>query len=267
MSAPSPYVHGTSAPEQARLSALNDLLNPPCLRALALRGGERILDVGCGLGQFARALAERAALVVGVERSLEQLRHARAEPAPCVDWRQGEATALPLAPEEWGTFDVAHARFVLEHVSDPLAVVRQMVAAVRPGGRIVLADDDHDVLRLCPEPAGFRPAWQAYVRTYDRLGNDPFVGRRLVELLHAAGAEPRRNDWLFFGSCVGQASFATLLANLHHILVGARDLVLAQHLLPANCYDAALGALQAWGSGPDAAIWYAVCWAEGARPG
>ena len=36
--------------------------------------------------------------------------------------------------DEWGTFDLVHARFLLEHVSDPLAVVRSMARAVRPGG-------------------------------------------------------------------------------------------------------------------------------------
>ena len=49
---------------------------------------------------------------------------------------------------------------------DPLAVVRQMVRAVKPGGRVVLADDDHDLLRLWPEPPGAPymrpPAYMAY---------------------------------------------------------------------------------------------------------
>jgi 2-polyprenyl-3-methyl-5-hydroxy-6-metoxy-1,4-benzoquinol methylase len=47
-----------------------------------------------------------------------------------------------------GHFDVAHARFLLEHVPDPLVIVRTMVRAVRPGGRVILADDDYEGLRL-----------------------------------------------------------------------------------------------------------------------
>jgi ubiquinone/menaquinone biosynthesis C-methylase UbiE len=202
------YIHGSSAEEQGRLAALNDLINQAALREINLQGGERILDVGSGLGQFTRAMARvagPAGRVVGIERDPQQLadaiRRARADGEEgLAELRAGDALALPLRPEEWGTFDVAHCRFLLEHLRDPLAVVRTLVRAVRPGGRVILADDDHDVLRLWPEPPGFGPLWQAYIRTYDRLGNDPYVGRRLIELLHKAGAPPARSNWLFFGA-------------------------------------------------------------------
>jgi SAM-dependent methyltransferase len=274
-SPPAAYLHGTDPDEQGRLSALNDLLNSACLRELALRGGEKVLDVGCGLAQLTRALARSAGpsgRVVGVEASPAQLAEARRQAGRdgednLVELRAGDALGLPLAAGEWGSFDVVHARFLLEHVRDPLGVVRQMVAAARPGGRLVLADDDHDVLRLWPEPPGVGAAWHAYVRTYDRLGNDPYVGRRLVALLHAAGAEPVRCNGVFFGACAGQPAFAPLVANLAGILRGARPAVLGHDLLGADEFDSALAALAAWGLRPDAAFWYALCWAEGRKPG
>jgi ubiquinone/menaquinone biosynthesis C-methylase UbiE len=130
------YLHGTAPAEQDRLSRLNDLLNELSLREMALRAGEKSLDVGSGLGQLTHGMARQVggALVVGVERSEAQLAEARrlaAETgeAGAVEFRQGDATHLPLRDEEWGTFDVAHARFVLEHVTDPLAVVREMTAS------------------------------------------------------------------------------------------------------------------------------------------
>jgi SAM-dependent methyltransferase len=269
----SSYIHGTSAVEQARLSQLNDLINEASLRELALKGGERILDVGSGLGQFTRAMARAArpgGRVVGVERDLQQLaeaiRQARAAgDGQQVDLREGDALALPLRPEEWGTFDVAHARFVLEHVRDPLGVVREMIRAVRPGGRIVLEDDDHDVIQLWPEPPGFNLVWPAYIRTYDRLGNDAYVGRRLVALLHEAGAQPRRNTWIFFGSCAGHAAFEALALNMIRILEGARETILAQALLDRDYFDAAIAAMYAWMRRSDAALWFSICWAEGVR--
>src|SRR5690242_8219687 len=125
---------------------MNRLLNENSLRELALRGDERVLDVGSGLGQLSRAIARQAGQrgrVIAIERSPEQLAVA-AELAKqdgeerLVEFREGPAERLPLQDDEWGTFDVAHTRFLLEHVPDPLAVVRQMVQAVRPGGRIVL---------------------------------------------------------------------------------------------------------------------------------
>ena len=269
------YIHGTAPEEQRRLSLLNELMNGGSLRELDLRGGERILDLGAGLGQLTRAMARAAGpagRVVGVERSPEQiaeaLRQARARGEEgLADLRRGDALDPPLRPEEWGTFDVAHARFVLEHLPDPLAVVRVMLRAVRPSGRIVLEDDDHDVLRMWPEPPGLRRVWEAYMRTYDRAGNDPIVGRRLVALLHEAGARPRRNTWIFFGGCAGHPSFASLVENLAGILAGARDPILAAGPLEPAVFDAALGDLRAWAARPDAALWFAICWAEGIRPG
>ncbi len=269
--AESSYIHGTAPEEQARLSSLNDLLNRSCLRELSLREGDRVLDVGAGLGQLTRAMARASRrAVVGVERSAEQLaeawRQAQADGEDgLLDLRQGDATELPLSEAERGSFDVAHARFLLEHVRDPLAVVRQMVAATRPGGRIVLADDDHDLMRLHPEPPGFREVFQAFVRGYDRLGNDPFIGRRLPALLQQAGAAPVRITWVFFGACAGEPTFRGFADNLAQVLGGARQLILEVGIEQQQL-EAALAALEAFTRRPDAAIWYAMAWAEGRVP-
>jgi SAM-dependent methyltransferase len=267
------YIHGSGAEEQRRLSRLNDLLNAGSLRELAPRPGERVLDVGCGQGQLARAIARATGVrVVGVERDPAQAARAgtlaaEAGEGELLDVRVGDGADPPLAPSERGRFDVAHARFLLEHVQDPLAVVRAMVQAVRPGGRVVLADDDHDLLRLHPEPPGLRPVWEAFVRTYDRNRTDPYVGRRLPSLLHAAGAAPRRITWVFFGACAGEPDFPGFVENLVQNLLGASDLVAGTGLVDASAVAAAAGALDAFGRRPDAAIWYAMAWAEGVRAG
>src|SRR3989442_13128182 len=54
------YLHGTCPHEQQRLAKLNDILNEASLREIELKGGEKILDVGCGLAQLTRALARKA---------------------------------------------------------------------------------------------------------------------------------------------------------------------------------------------------------------
>jgi SAM-dependent methyltransferase len=204
------YVHGTHSLEQERLSRLNSMLNPASLRAIDLRPGDRVLDVGSGLGQLTRMMARR----VG---------------------RSGQVIAvdLPLGDDEWGGFDVAHTRFVLEHVTDPAAVVRSMVRAVKPGGRIILEDDDHDVLRLSPEAPEVLELWRAYYLTYEHQGKNPYVGRHLVSLLHEAGAQA---EIVNFG-----------LAIERQIEVG-------------------IDAFRTWMHRPDAAMWYTTCWAEGVRP-
>lgn len=266
------YVHGTDPSEQRRLSLLNDLLNATSLEALALRGGECVLDVGSGLGQLTRALARAGARrVVGVERDAEQLASAQRQAGAhsetqSVEFRAGDARKLPLTQDEWGSFDIVHARFVLEHVRDPLEVLRGMVRAARPGGRIVLEDDDHDVLRLWPEPSGVLEAWRAYFTTYEKRGKDPALGRRLIALLHAAGARPIANRCLSFGACAGSPQFSGIVDNFIGVLRGAREEIVSLGLLDNARLQAALESFREWSARPDAALWYTTCWAEGRSP-
>jgi SAM-dependent methyltransferase len=267
------YIHGTSPEEQRRLSLMNDvLLNSAELRELSLRGDEKIIDFGSGLGQFTRAMARAVprGRVVGIERDEKQLNGSRRlaaddGEAELADFRRGDVMQLDLPPSEWGTYDLAHARFVLEHVPDPLRVVHNMVHAVRPGGRIVLADDDHDVLRLWPEPPGVSEMWRAYMRTYDRNGNDPIIGRRLISLLHAAGARPARNTWIFFGGCAGMEAFDVLAANMLGVVKTAKQAILSADLLEESAFDAAVRNYEAWACRPDASLWFSMCWAEGTK--
>jgi len=268
------YIHGTRPEEQQRLSVLNRLLNEASLRQMRVQAGERILDVGSGLGQLTRALARAAGPaghVVGIERDPEQMHEALRQAGAdgedgLVDFRVGDAVNLPLDDDQWGTFDIVHARFLLEHVPDPPAVVGAMIRAARPGGRIVLEDDDHDVLRFFPELPETRRLWEAYFRTYAKFGRDPYVGRRLVAMLHQAGATPSGNTWLFFGSCAGSPNFDAMVANFVGVLEGARESVLAGGELPDSEIEAGIAALKSWSQRPEAALWYATCWAEAHRP-
>ena len=267
------YVHGTHPEEQTRLGILNEILNERELPELGLQGGQRILEMGAGTGICARAMARAVApegRVVAVERSSQQIESARhlareAGEDDLVDLRQGDAYRPPLTREEWGSFDLAHCRFLLEHVPEPLEVVQSLVRAVRPGGRVVLADDDHELLRTWPEPEGFQDLWHAYWRGYETLGNDPLVGRKLVQLLHDAGVQPLRNTQIFFGACAGQRLFPAVVENMAGVLEGARDQVLAAGDVGAERFDAVIAGFRAWGEREDAALWYGVAWAEGVR--
>lgn len=271
MATVSRYVHGTHREEQQRLADLNTLINSLSLTALRPLPGERVLEVGAGLGQFARAVATATGqCVVAVERSPEQLARAlqladEAGDTAAVDWREGDALALPLADAEWGSFDVAHARFLLEHVSDPQAVVAAMAKAVKPGGRVVIEDDDHEMFRPWPEPPHVLNVWRAYIRTYDRLGNDPLVGRRLVQLLAGAGLEPSRIDLLPFGACSGQPAFKPFVSNLIHIFEGARSAILSTGGASVEEFEGALAALAAFAKRGDGAFWYTISWAEAVK--
>ena len=267
------YIHGTDPDEQRRLSKLNDLLNERSLRGMDIHLGDRILDVGCGLGQLTRAMARKAGsdgVVVGIDESRAQIEEAIRQASAAgegnlVEIRLGSAAELPLADDEWGTFDIAHARFLLEHVRYPETVVESMFRAVRPGGRVIVEDDDHDVLRLSPEVEGFEELWRGYIAMYRALGCDPYVGRRLVTLLRHAGAVSTRNDWKFFGGCHGVPLFKELVANFVGIIDGCRDTLVVNTDLDDDALDKGFRAFLDWSKRPDASMWYGTFWAEGAK--
>ena len=181
------YLHGSDPAEQSRLSRLNALLNERCFPKLKLGDGFRILDVGSGLGQLTYRMSEAAGpngFCLGIERDTNQLSVARkSHLAPNLEFRQGDALELPLTSEELESFDFTHARFLLEHLSNPAQAVSEMVKSLKPGGRIFLADDDHQPLTLFPEPLGFQFLWSAYMDSYLEVGNDPYIGRKLTKLL------------------------------------------------------------------------------------
>jgi len=267
------YIHGTDSDERGRLTRLNELINPRALGALALEPGDRVLEVGSGLGLFAHEMAAAVGpegQVLGIERDRSQLALAlqmsveENDFAAAVEFRRGDAAKLPLRPGEWSGFDVAHCRFLLEHVAEPERVVAAMADAVRPGGRVVLEDDDHDLLRLWPPVPGVDRLWQAYVHAYRQRGYDPFIGRRLVALLHEAGLSPVRSDMPPFGACAGDEDFEIYVENLRMVLGGAAEAIQEGGVTEIE-FGHALSALEAWAERPDAALWYVTFWAEGRR--
>lgn len=158
---------------------------------LSLRPGQRLLDVGCGLGTAALALAVELGNdgeVVGIDGSEAMLVEARtrAAGATCtVRFAVGDACALD---EPDGVFDVVRSERMLQWVSDPARAVAEMARVARPGGLVCLADSDWSTLDIDVDD----PELTRRVRStfgVDRA-RQTTIGGRLAAVAAAAGLVP-----------------------------------------------------------------------------
>jgi len=100
--------------------------------------GLRVLDVGCGGGILADAMARKGADVLGIDLSTKALKvaqlHALEAQTESVEYR--EISAEALAAEQPASFDVVTCMEMLEHVPDPSLVVKACATLVKPGGHV-----------------------------------------------------------------------------------------------------------------------------------
>jgi ubiquinone/menaquinone biosynthesis C-methylase UbiE len=114
------------------------------IAAAGVQPGQRVLDVGCGTGYFARLLARAVGpegLVVGIDPSPEMINYAsrKAGPTRNCQFQVGTAEALEFPAEH---FDVVVSSLVMHHLPQDLqvAALQEMRRVLRPGGKLLVAD-------------------------------------------------------------------------------------------------------------------------------
>jgi len=183
-------------PERQQLLA--QVLEPSTRAVLARlprNPGARILDLGCGQGNTTRCLADvlKPAVCIGLEfdATLVDYAQTRVENPPSVRFQQGDATQLPF-PD--ASFDVVFCRYLLIHMTDPLAVVREMMRVVRPGGFAIAYEGDFTIAGNSHPPCA---ALATLHRVWEGLFQNPPAGRRLVHYFRDAGAsEIQAGAWM-----------------------------------------------------------------------
>ncbi|MDI2031067.1 methyltransferase domain-containing protein [Saccharopolyspora sp. TS4A08] len=140
-----------------------------------LRPGVEVLDVGCGPGTITLDFAERVApgRVLGIDNVEDPLTISRAAAAERglgnVEFETADVYRLPHADD---SFDVVHAHQVLQHLTDPVAALREMRRVCRPGGIVAVRDADYGGMRWSPDNPGL-DRWLELYREVARH-NDAF---------------------------------------------------------------------------------------------
>jgi arsenite methyltransferase len=152
-------------------------------RALTLRGGERVLDVGSGPGFLAAEMAAEVGpdgRVVGVDPSESMLAVAQRRGAD-VEFVPGGALELPFGEAE---FDAVVSTQVLEYVPEVAAALAEAGRVLAPGGRLLILDTDWDSIVWHTTD---RPRMERVLHAWNEHLADPYLPRRLPRLLADAG--------------------------------------------------------------------------------
>ena len=169
------------------------------LEAVPLDPGARLLDLGCGPGQYLEKVAatEPSVRMVGADLSLGMLRQARTA-VPSADVLSLDAARLPFADD---SFDVVLANHMLYHVADIEAAVAEVRRVLRPGGLFSAVTNGVDHLveldRLLREQSGddgwLRSAWRFSLengRPFLATAFDDITERRFAGELRVPSVEP-----------------------------------------------------------------------------
>lgn len=141
-----------------------------------------VLDVGCGPGTITVDLARlaRHGTVVGLDRSIavisEAAAHAEQAAVSNVDLAVGDVYSLQYDDD---TFDVVHAHQLLQHLSDPVAALREMRRVCKPAGVVAARDSDYSAFTWWPRVPELDQWLDVYRKVARSNDAEPDAGRRL----------------------------------------------------------------------------------------
>ena len=204
--------------------------------------GMRCVDLGCGGGQVTLEMARLVASggsVTGVDMDEVKLGLAR---KAAMDRGVGNVEFLAGNVSNWDepdAYDVVYSRFLLQHLSEPVELLRRMWAAARTGGRVIVEDADFDGWCCHPPNEGFDFFVRAYAEVIRRRGGDHATGRKLYQYFLQAGI-PAPQVALVQSVCVSGESKELAWSTLD----ATSEAILSQGVATSDELTAALASLR-----------------------
>jgi ubiquinone/menaquinone biosynthesis C-methylase UbiE len=190
------YALGSSQGESARLQRQAEELaadSAVLLDRVGLLAGQSAIDLGCGPRGVLDLLAERVApagRVVGLDsdpaHAAMAAEFAAGRRLGGVEVITADARSTGLPP---GSFDLVHARTLLVNLPAPAEVAAEMTRLARPGGWVACMEPDTEHALCYPPHPAFDRLHDIFTVAFRRNGGDPWIGRRVPELLRRAGLE------------------------------------------------------------------------------
>lgn len=257
------YLHGYTETEQQRLVTQARFLENKIFESLDLSDVRRLLEVGCGTGAECELLLRRfpKLTVTAVDNSQPQLSraqdHLRQFPELEGRYELIHADASNLAGLRQEPFDAAFFCWVLEHVSNPVAILAEVRKVLAPQGRIFLTEVFNHTLCVEPPVRSLDHYWACYNQLQRILGGDPDVGLKLGRHLHDAGFRSIQ-VWpkFFLFDARDPGGRDRMMAYWLELILSARDQLLEQNLLTT---DEVKQLVQDWNSAqqrPDTIFFY-----------
>ena len=185
------YLHGFDRKEQDRLIHQAKFLEPYVYSGIDLEFQKTLLEVGCGVGAQTKILCRRFPdlKITGIDFSHDQLRLARSVLEDelregRVSLQQQDAQKLTIPGPK---FDAAFLCWFLEHVPDPLKVLKRVHKHLKPGAKIYCTEVFNQTLFMEPYSPTYLKYWFQFNDLQWTIKGHPFVGVHLGHLLKESG--------------------------------------------------------------------------------
>lgn len=184
------YVHGYNQRESRRLQDQAETLESILHEGVTYGRGSKVLEAGCGVGAQTVTLAlnspeaDITAIDISADSVTQTVQRLQQYNIHNVHVEQADIMNLPYAAE---SFDHIFLCFVLEHLNNPVSMLKSLRNYLKPGGTLTVIEGDHGSAYFYPDSQEARNSINCQIELQKQAGGNANIGRELYPLLNRAG--------------------------------------------------------------------------------